>query len=130
MATPTGKRQIEELKPNEHVLAYHSEEKSVVERRVLHCHSREVDEIYELRIGDEIIRVTAEHPFYVVGPGWTRVADLTKGDMFMTRDGQPIELGGITRVARRVRVYNLTVEGDENYFVGTNEVLVHNKPGW
>jgi len=82
---------------------------------------------FPFRIGDEVVRVTAEHPFYVVGRGWTRVADLSPHDLFLTSDNRHIELAEVSVVTRDVRVYNLSVHGEEDYFVGRSQVLVHNK---
>ena len=95
---------------------------------MLACHRHETDEIYQLILADEVICVTGEHPFYVVGKGWTRVAELQVGDLFLKKDQRRAELRDITLVKKRVCVYNVTVEGEENYFVGTSEILTHNKP--
>lgn len=128
VATPEGTQRIEALKPGDRVLAYNVADGVVVETHVVKCHSRVVNEVYELHVGDEVIYVTGEHPFYVIGKGWTKVVDLNKGDLFLTSSKRQIELGEITRVTRDVRVYNLSVDGEENYFVGTSQVLSHNKP--
>ena len=85
-------------------------------------------EIYDLRIDDDMIHVTGEHPFYVVERGWVRVADLSIGDVFLMRDGGTVAVKELTRIQRHAVVYNLTVEGEKNYFVGTSQVLTHNKP--
>ena len=129
VATPGGARDgLRKLKAGDHVLAYNIAQESVVETHVRKCHSRVVGEIYDLHIGDEVIHVTGEHPFYAVGRGWTRVADLKRGDLFLTSGKKRIEVGEIVPVSRDVRVYNLSVHGEENYFVGASQVLAHNKP--
>jgi hypothetical protein len=112
------------------VFSYSLDREEVVEAQIVKCHSREVDEIYELHIGEAVVCTTSEHPFYVVGKGWVKVAALNRGDLLLTKDKKKIELGEIVRVPRRSHVYNLSVAGNENFFVGMNQVLVHNKPAW
>ena len=130
VAAPNGATEIQDLRPGETVYSYDLNRQEVVESKVLKCHWRDVEEILELCISTNLLRTTAEHPFYVVGKGWIKAASLTEGDRLLTKDDQVIELSGVRRIVRRTRVYNLSVEGDENYFVGPNQVLVHNKPAF
>src|SRR5262249_10195657 len=48
-----------------------------------------------LHLGGTGIRTTAEHPFYVIGRGWTAAADLRPGDALLATDGQTTTLGGV-----------------------------------
>jgi hypothetical protein len=82
---------------------------------------------------NETIRVTGEHPFYVKdeswpkGFRWTRVKELQIGDDLMEKDGSLSPVKSLERVDEPINIYNLTVEGEHNYFAGG--FLVHNK-GW
>ncbi len=74
------------------------------------------------------VEATAEHPFYILGRGWTPVKELKVGDESETikRKGLKIISIEIKDSKTPVTVYNFEVEGDHNYFVGASGVLVHN----
>jgi len=112
-----------------------------------------------VRAGQEVLRTTDEHPFWVEGKGWTRAADLAVGAKLRSQSGEMLAVASNVRsdaatfysgytvpapvVAQQVGVqrlsfgsapfaggdvvYNIRVDGTHNYFVGKNEVLVHNK---
>jgi hypothetical protein len=71
------------------------------------------------------LQVTAEHPLYVIGKGWTRAGDVQAGDVLFLDYGGEKPVSRIIYLQRTVQVYNLTVEGTHTYFA--NGVLVHNK---
>lgn len=53
------------------VLAKSDETGEVVYKEVVELFQKQADEIYYVHIGDELIEVTAEHPFWLDGKGWT-----------------------------------------------------------
>jgi intein/homing endonuclease len=70
---------------------------------------------------------TPEHPFAKVGVGWTRAADLTRGDRVETAGGEHATVVGVEiREVQPTPVYNLTVSRTHAYFVGAQALLVHN----
>jgi hypothetical protein len=90
-----------------------------------------VNETYELlafTVGGEIIDTTAGHPFYVEGRGFVEAGELRVGDVLVSDDGEllPLDDIGIVRLDEPIKVYNLLVEGNHNYFVAYVGVLVHN----
>ena len=70
------------------------------------------------------IGVTDEHPFHVAG-AWKKARELQIGDLLTAEDGGKIRVASIDRIDKGVRVYNLTVDGQHNFFA--EGVLVHNK---
>jgi hypothetical protein len=128
VATPNGNREIQTIHSGELVYAYDFEANQVVERRVIKCHSRDTNEIIDIRINDTIVHTTSEHPFYVIDKGWVKVSALRKGDCLMTKEKKNVSIGDITSIRRNTCVYNLTVAGNENYFISSKHLLVHNKP--
>jgi len=128
VSTPSGYRPIEDLAIEDAVYAYDVNGRAVVVSYVRQLMKHVVTEVHTLSINDETIRVTAEHPFYVVGKGSTKVADLKIGHDLLSKEGMQTRIDAIAREERRVCVYNLSVDGQHNYFVGRNAVLVHNKP--
>jgi hypothetical protein len=72
------------------------------------------------------IMVTGEHPFWIVNRGeWVKAREIQQSDVLLNDYGGYKVVGFIFRVTLGVDVYNLTVEGEHNYFAGG--VLVHNK---
>ena len=76
--------------------------------------------------GERIV-TTAPHPFYVKGKGFVAAGQLAVGNAIVTRAGPPATIKRIVRTGAKT-VYNLTVDGDHTYFVGTKDggVWVHN----
>ena len=64
---------------------------------------------------------TPEHPFYVPGQGMTALGKLGIGTLVVTRAGPSVVVHSLVRQhsAAGILVYNLEVEGDHTYFVGT-----------
>lgn len=84
----------------------------------------------EIRAGDELvdhILATTEHPFWVQGKGWTAACELAPGDRLQRIDeGVALPVVGVAD-AGEAAVFNFEVEGEHNYFVGQQGVLVHNE---
>jgi hypothetical protein len=76
--------------------------------------------------GREIrLRTTDEHPFWVEGRGWMRADALVPGSMVDTLGG-PATVLALSFTGERTTVHNISVEGNQNYFVGADGVWVHN----
>lgn len=78
--------------------------------------------------GEEIIS-TANHPFYVEGKGWMEAGNLKKGDIVYIATGDTIKIQKVflEHLQLLQMVYNLNVENNHTYFVGSGSILVHNK---
>ena len=78
--------------------------------------------------GSGVIRSTGEHPFWVMGRGWTAARAVRAGDRLMGESGSAVPVVSIFQERRRVDTYNLTVEGAHTYYVVADgrSVLVHN----
>ena len=86
------------------------------------------NEILEIAIGSETIFVTEEHPFYVIGKGWTKAKDIITNDECKSYNGSHVlKVLSIKKLIEKNTVYNLEVDGNHNYFVGRYRILVHNK---
>src|SRR2546429_281150 len=53
---------------------------------------------------EQVIGTTAEHPFYVYGKGWTRLAEIKPGDWIRTDDGW-VEVNKVEDTGRYETVY-------------------------
>src|SRR3989344_5431944 len=71
------------------------------------------------------LSITDEHPFFVNGK-WVEASDLNVGDLLLREDGKKARITRITDVSldEPILVYNLEIEGYENYVA--NGILVHN----
>jgi len=117
-------------------------------KRVLQTTVRQTGAILTLALVDpktghqEQITTTDEHPFYVAGTGFVKAGDLGIGTSIVTRAGPCLTLSHVTwaqeapaggglrlgQASAGYTVYNLIVEGDHTYFVGTTGggAWVHN----
>jgi RHS repeat-associated protein len=73
----------------------------------------------------ETIHTTEEHPFRTADGVWTPAAKLMAGAKVVTASGAAIVVS-VVETDRVVRTYNLEIEGFHTYFVGSDQVWVHN----
>src|SRR5690606_4080679 len=73
------------------------------------------------------LRVTEEHPFWVVEKGWVEAANLVTGDQCLLISGDRERLKSTTTIYGMFTVYNLSVDAVQTYFVTDEGILVHNK---
>lgn len=72
-----------------------------------------------------VLKVTNEHPFFLDGK-WINASDLKVGDELTLVNGKKARIKSIEDIVEDKEVYNIHVNGSEDYFA--NSVLVHNKP--
>jgi len=117
---------IENIKVGDSVYSYNVEKDKVELSKVINTLNRKTQGLYEITAGKEIIHVTAEHPFYVVGKGWVKAKDLHKKDVLKSSHGK-VHITSIKQLSETVVVYNMEVDGNHDYFVTSSTILVHNK---
>ncbi|MFA0783802.1 MAG: hypothetical protein YYHSYBAR_002193 [Candidatus Fervidibacter sacchari] len=138
--TPPSKaiaKPIEQVRTGDWVLTKEEETGKVGWAPVLRVHKRWVaeGELVVVKAGGEKLKVTKEHPFYVVGRGWEEAGELKSGEKLIGAEGnlvtiegvEPFKVRGPPHFDKRVAVYNLTVFGTQTYFVGKEKVWVHNQ---
>ena len=126
--TKDGNQLIQNIRVGDLVYSYNFDKDVVELSKVINILSRRTQGIYELKAGNEIINVTAEHPFYVIGKGWIKVKDLQKDDVLKSSDNKAsIKVKSVIELSKVVMVYNIEVEGSHNYFVTNSVILVHYK---
>jgi hypothetical protein len=74
--------------------------------------------IWEVAVGEQVLRTTAEHPFWVRGRGWTAASELRVGDELRSHDGQWLAVEDVRDTGREEAVYNGRVAEWHTYFVG------------
>ena len=88
--------------------------------------------MYELTINGKILKVTGEHRIYIknnygINGEWIEVKDLKVGDKLMDKDNKIYMISSIKRYKYNNTVYNFEVEDNHNYYVTTDNYLVHNR---
>ncbi len=127
IATPMGPRAIEELAEGDHVWASASDDAKPA--TVARTWRRAADHLRILRVDGVEVRTTDEHPFFVLGRGFTRAAELRAGDALVTLRGHAARVDASERLDGSYVVFNLEVAGPHTYFVSPLSLLVHNKGG-
>jgi len=123
--TSNGAVGIETVRPGMGVWTYDTTSQKPVLRQVLRVFEHHAIEILTLDFGSETVRCTAPHRFYT--GVWTAAAKLRIGQRVLNRTGEWLSLQGVTRTTHPQPVFNLSVEGLHNYFVGPAALLVHNE---
>jgi hypothetical protein len=132
LRTPDGSKLIEQFRPGDLVLSRdeHDPEGLVVARLVEEVFVRQ-GLIWHLHVGGQVIRTTAEHPFYVASRGWAACHELKVGDLLLCADATWAAVEDLLDTGEWETVYNLRVADFHTYFVGCDEwgfsVWAHNQ---
>ncbi|MBD1372153.1 DNRLRE domain-containing protein [Hazenella sp. IB182357] len=125
--TEEGEKPIEEVKIGDKVLAKDENTGEVAYKEVEWLYQRDVTEIYQIHVEDEVIETTAEHPFWGKGVGWVKTQDLKSGDVFETADGRTLNVDKVVKRDKKTTVYNFKVKDFHTYYVSNLKVFTHNK---
>lgn len=126
--TPDGLIAVDDLEVGDKVLTMNTNRMALVESEVLKIHEHQDHEVLILVAGDENIVATPEHPFYLPDQGeYLRLGSLEVGYNLRAKNGDLVPVQSIIPMPQRETVYNITVEGEHNFFVGPQGILVHNK---
>ena len=127
--TKDGMKNIEDIEIGEKVYTINTDTNERELKEVIDLFRGTSDELYKLKIENEIITTTPKHQFYIVDKGWVRAYDLKEGDKIVSKEtrGLTIEKIEHENLGEPVKVYNLTVEGHHNYLITKYELLVHNE---
>lgn len=121
--TEAGLAPIETLKTGDRVLAKDLKSERLVYRNVVNTTTREPTPTIKIQLPNETLQVSGGHAFRVAGKGWMRARDLKPGMPLTSRAGSVL----VEAVSQSTvePLFNLVVERDANYFVGTEGVLSH-----
>ena len=132
VATAAGMMPIETIEVGTMVLSRDADTQAISYQPVVQTFVKHDKPIVRLVVEDltgaartERIGVTEEHPFWVEGQGWTKVADLAPGMRLSTAKGAAL-VRSMSLEKKTQDVYNFEVEGTHTYFVGRFETWVHN----
>jgi RHS repeat-associated protein len=128
---------IADLKLREKVLATNTKTGKTQPETVVAVLTHHDTDLYDLTIRSgartAVIRTTRNHPFWDRSVrAWVKAAAIHAGDRLRTSDGAvAVVVGGYTPKQATGWMWDLTVEGDHDFYVDTiaADVLVHNASG-
>ncbi len=131
VATPDGERRVEDIQVGDQVLAWNEATGEVAPQRVTALIRPAPKDVFALVLrgaqgGLETFEVTADHPWFVVGRGWTATHDLEQGDRVVAMGHADLIVASLAAGGRIAQTYNLEVEGWHTFLVGPTQALVHN----
>jgi hypothetical protein len=127
--TELGAVSIENIQVGDLVWAMDFLEQKPVLRAVLRTFKNLNFEVLDVLVRSQekelAIGATTEHPFWVLGKGWTPAQKLVPGDQVQTIDNTVVVVTQVTNSGRREDTYNFEVDELHNYFIDGG-LLVHN----
>jgi hypothetical protein len=125
--TRRGPVAIDHVQIGDLVLSMNPETGELGYQTVLQRTVRPATQVKTIEVEGDRIGATMGHPFWVSGTGWVRVKDLHAGDPIRL-NGRVAKLENVTSTDDEI-AYNLVVAEFHSYFVGNNQILVHdNQP--
>jgi len=132
---------IEDILPGVEVVTYDQSSKALSVGKVVSIQTPRNNNLIKILAGDTVVKCTTSHPFWSVNkndwasfnPSLTeahhemKVSQLEEGDILLNENGEQVKVDSIqiNNRVKKITTYNLTVEGNHNYFA--NGILVHNK---
>jgi len=124
--TDRGFVAIEDIRRGDKVLAKDELTGRKAYKTVIDLFKHRTDELVTIRVVDESISATGDHPFWVVGKGWVEAKDLQVGDRLITHDGRLLPVTGVSSTPTDEFVYNVLVDEYYTFFVGDAGIWTHN----
>ena len=129
VATKTGLVPIEDIKPGDLVWATDEETGETALKEVVQLFRNETEEWVHVTVNGEEITCTPNHPFYSPAKGWTSAIDLRAGDILVMLNGEYVVVEQVQHelLESPEITYNFEVKDFHTYYVGEDQILVHNK---
>ncbi|MGY3803744.1 polymorphic toxin-type HINT domain-containing protein [Pigmentibacter ruber] len=126
VVTEAGAKEIQDIRPGDKVAAKNPETGEIEFKIVVQTFAHEEESLVTVDVGYANITSTSEHPYYVVGEGYTPAFLLSPGKQLVTTSGSTHYVIGAKFKRQKQMVYNFEVEDYHNYFVSNDGYLVHN----
>ena len=134
ISTIEGYKDIAKIKIGDYVLTYNEGTKNNEYHKVTNIFAYSPDEIneelYTLTFEDNTnLKMTSSHRIYLMRDNqalWLQAQDVKIGDNIMHADKSIHKIVKIEYTKLKNYVYNFSVESTHNYYVGDNQILVHN----
>ncbi len=129
ITTVNGLKAIEQINVGDLVYSMNEDTKEVNVNMVSEVFVSNTKELTYININNQNIVSTPSHPYYSVNHNaWMKAEYLQKGDLVLDSNNniQEIKNCYTKSLDEEIFVYNFTVENDHTYFVGIEQILVHN----
>ena len=129
VATKSGLVPIEDIQPGDLVWATDEETGETALKEVVQTFRNETEEWVHVKVNGEEITCTPMHPFYSPVKGWTSAVDLRAGDILVMLNGEYVVVEQVQHelLESPETTYNFEVKDFHTYYVGEDQILVHNK---
>ena len=127
--TVDGYKNIEDIEVGDQVYSENPYTGEKGYKKVVETYVKEKHTIVYLKVNNETIETTNEHPFWVEEENaFVKAEDLEVGDTLRLRDGETVTLEGIESKTSEdiTKVYNFQVADWHTYYVTDMDILVHN----
>lgn len=126
--TENGFKNIEDIKIGDKVYSYNLNNNSLELKKVLNTIKSNTIDTYKVTMGGKTVEMSPKHQLYIIDKGWVRAYDLKVNDKLLDVNGKQVSISKIEykKYDSPIDTYNLTIEGNSNYFVTDIQVLVHN----
>ena len=126
--TENGFKNIEDIKIGDNVYSYNLNNNTLELKKVLNTIKSNTIDTYKVTIGGKTVEMSPKHQLYIIDKGWVRAYDLNVNDKLLDINGNQVSISKIEykKYNSPIDTYNLTIEGNNNYFVTDIQVLVHN----
>lgn len=133
--TPEGLRPIESLKVGDLVIAMNEETGERGAKAITAVLRPEPKPAFSVTLqssapggtsATETFGVTSDHPWRSASNMWINTVDLRVHDKILTANGGTVEVIAVRETGRIAATYNLEVGDYHTYFVGRDEIWVHN----
>ncbi len=126
--TDKGQVNIEDIKVGDMVYSFNLNNNTRELKEVLNTITSSTKTIYKMTIGSEVLEMSPRHELYIVDKGWVRAFDVKEGDQMVDANKKVVDITNIEVInyEKPITTYNLTVEGNSNYYVTNIQLLVHN----
>jgi len=118
-------RNIEAISVGDEVMSYHHGCEDTQSAQVTALMKKSIDRLVKVGIGGEVFLSTENHPYFANGK-YIEAGDLTLGDSILTINGSYAAVESLHAFDTMATVYNFTVAGNHNYYIGDRGYLVHN----
>ena len=126
--TENGFKNIEDIKIGDNVYSYNLNNNTLELKKVLNTIKSNTIDTYKVTIDGKTVEMSPKHQLYIIDKGWVRAYDLKVNDKMLDSNGKEIIVTKIEnkKYDKPIKTYNLSVSGNNNYFVTDIQVLVHN----
>lgn len=126
--TVNGPKAIQELSPGDLVYSYNMDSAEYSYQEITQVQKSSTTEIVSIKSENEIIEATPSHPF-ITDQGVVNAEDLKAGYRLLSTGDDYVIVQSVENVSycEPIITYNLCIEKNHTYVVGTSGIVVHNR---